>query len=306
VTGPQKGWTIGAVLGVFGAAAGAALLLGLDADRTAHALGIALSMAAGSQQTNVEQVLTKRLQPGLAARAGVQSALLAGVGITAPAQAFEGRFGLWSLYFPADPGALLADWGSRFTLMRTGLKRYPVCACSHAAIDALQLVLTQDDVDPRNIVDVEAVISPFMDRLVGGAFDPSSNPQVTAQFCLRYALAAILLRGDLGLSDLEEQAVRDPAIAALIPRIRLRIDPANTAELAPATVKVTLGSGRTVGRTVADMPGSASAPLLPEQRAAKYAGCLARAASVPPGGPAALESVLARLESAADMAQVAW
>ena len=47
-TGPQKGWTIGAVLGTFGSALAASLLLKLSPERTTNALGLCLSMAAGS------------------------------------------------------------------------------------------------------------------------------------------------------------------------------------------------------------------------------------------------------------------
>ncbi|MFA7679502.1 MAG: MmgE/PrpD family protein, partial [Pigmentiphaga sp.] len=165
VQGPQKGWTIGTVLGVFGAAAAVGLLMGLGPERLQHALGLCLSMAAGSQQANVEQVLAKRLQPAFAARAGVVAAQLARAGMTAPAQVFEGRFGLWALYFPGDADVLPLDFGHGYAMLRTGLKQYPVCACSHAAMEAFRDLLACTS--PNDVARVEASISPFMDRLVG-------------------------------------------------------------------------------------------------------------------------------------------
>lgn len=277
-TGPQKGWTLGAVLGTFGAAMAASLLLKLAPDRVTHALGLCLSMAAGSQQTNVEQVLAKRLQPALAARHGVQAAQLASVGITAPAEAFEGRFGLWALYFEGDRHRLLDGLGEHFALLRTGLKRYPVCACSHAAMEALHEALRDGGIGADEIESIEVAISPFMARLVGGAFRPEANPQVTAQFSLQYALASIALRGRLGVAELATEAVLDDRIAALVRRIVVTVDELNRNELAPATVRVAAWSGREVVRTVAHMPGGPQAPLPATAARAKWLECAATAA----------------------------
>mgnify|MGYP001168780245 CR=1 FL=1 len=276
-TGPQKGWTLGAVLGTFGAAMAASLLLKLAPQRATHALGLCLSMAAGSQQTNVEQVLAKRLQPALAARHGVQAAQLASVGITAPAQAFEGRFGLWTLYFEGDRHRLLDGLGDRFALLRTGLKRYPVCACSHAAMEALHEALRDGRIGPDEIEAIEVAISPFVARLVGGPFQPEANPQVTAQFSLQYALASIALRGRLAVAELATEAVQDARIADLVRRIVVIVDASNPNELAPATVRVVARGGRDVVRTVAHMPGGPEAPLTAAAARAKWLECAAAA-----------------------------
>lgn len=302
--GPQKGWTIGAVLGTFGAAASAARLLGLDEQGIGNALGLALSMAGGSQQSNVEQVLSKRLQPGLAARAGVQAALLARAGITAPRQALEGRFGLWSLYFPGDEAELrdIFDPHGRYALEDTGLKLHPVCACSHAAMEALAQMQAEGGFEAAQIAHVEALISPFMDRLVGGAFKPEANPQVTAQFCLRYQLAVIMARGRFTLEDLEDRLVLDPSIAPWAARVALTIDPAREGELVPATVRLTLHDGRILERTVSLMPGSTASPLTSEQLDAKHLACLGLADPSPAQALQELRALTDNIERVPDMA----
>lgn len=291
-TGPQKGWTIGAVLGTFGSALAASLLLKLSPERIADALGLCLSMAAGSQQANVEQVLAKRLQPALAARAGVQAALLANAGVTAPSQAFEGRFGLWTLYFPGDRTLVLDALGERFVMLRTGLKKYPVCACSHAAMDALRTAMREGNASAGDVERVEAVISPFMARLVGGPFRPEANPQVTAQFSLQYALASIALRDRLGVAELARDAVRDPRIADLVARVTVIVDESNANELAPATVRVRLRTGTVLSRTVERMPGGAAAPLSDADTRAKFTECALA------GGAGDAEAAIRRIERA--------
>jgi len=269
VRGPQKGWTHSAVLGVFGAAAAAGRLLGLDAEHMTHAFGLCLPLAGGTQQANVEQALTKRLQPALAARNGVFAALAAEAGITAPAGSIDGRFGLWALYQPGDAAALLDGLGERFVMLETGLKKYPVCACSHAPMETLlALGLAAEDVTA-----IEVALSPFANRLVGTPFDPRENPQVTAQFSIQYALAALLLRGRLGIEALAPEAVRAPEIAALAARIRVVVDERYTGELIPARLTIETRRHGRIERMAEIMPGSAATPLSEAELMAKLDHC---------------------------------
>src|SRR3954470_17377538 len=71
----DRGWHITGSTGMLGAAAGCARLLGLDAQRTAMALGIAASQPVGVREQF--GTMTKPFHPGAAARAGLASALLA-------------------------------------------------------------------------------------------------------------------------------------------------------------------------------------------------------------------------------------
>lgn len=90
----RPGWFYSSVLGVFGAAAGAARALGLDAARARHAMGVASSPARGNAAERWPSAASpKRLQSAFAARDGVESAPLAACGVTAPAQMFEGAAG---------------------------------------------------------------------------------------------------------------------------------------------------------------------------------------------------------------------
>lgn len=275
--GPSRGWSPTSLYGGMGAALASGLLLELSLDQLVHALGLAAVQAFGTQQANIEQTLAKRLQPALAVRTGVQAALLAQAGASAPQQALEGRFGVRALYQPGDDRAVLDGWGEQWQLSDTVLKAYPVCACSHAAIQALVDLRSRAPFSLDEVASVTATISPFMQRLVGGAFDPRADLQVLAQFNLRYQLAAVLLRGGLNLHDLRPEAVLDPHIGALLPRIELRVDAHHNAELAPASVRVVLGDGRVLEQTCTDLPGSPEAPLSIAQLQAKTRECGAQA-----------------------------
>ena len=71
----DRGWHRTAAIGVFGATAAVGKLIGLTAEQMLHAFGIAYSHAAGNRQCILDGALTKRLQAGQAASAGVFSAV---------------------------------------------------------------------------------------------------------------------------------------------------------------------------------------------------------------------------------------
>lgn len=302
---PQKGWTHTSVFGVFGATLAAARLFGLSDTETTHAFGISLSLAAGSQQSNIEQTLTKRLQPALAARNGIFAALSARAGITGPACVLEGKAGLWALYQKGCADRLLDGLGHEYVLLQTGLKEYPVCACSHAAIEAcLGLTggrgLREDDIER-----VDVTVTPFMTDMVGGAFDPSQNPVVAAQFSIRYAIAAALLRGHVDLSDLTFDAITDASIKRLADRIRVHTDQSNGGEVEPATVCLKLAGQDERTLTVNVIPGSPAAPLSADAFLTKLRACeRAQPFDARLGGLPALQRTVQRLEELGDLKQL--
>ena len=77
-----QGWHSGATLGVFSAAAGAARSLGLDVERTVHALGIAGTQAAGLMAAQYG-AMVKRMHAGRSSQSGLYGALLADAGFPA-------------------------------------------------------------------------------------------------------------------------------------------------------------------------------------------------------------------------------
>lgn len=276
-TGPSKGWSGTSIYGGIGAALASGLLLGLNASQLAHAAGLAAVQAAGTQQANIEHTLAKRLQPALAARDGVFAAFLAKAGATAPAQALEGKFGLRALYQPGDDSPLLQTWGKEWQFADTALKRFPICACSHAAVQALLTVKDRLKETSGDVVEIVAEISPFMHRLVGDAFESKGNPEVIAQFNLRYHLASAFLRGPVTLEHIQPEALEEEAVKAWVARVRVVIDTNNQHELAPATVRVVLKDGKTLSSTCHYLPGSPEMPPSYEDRLAKARACAAYA-----------------------------
>src|SRR5262249_27757104 len=94
----ESGFIYSSLFGYFGAAAAAARVAGLDAAATQNAIGIAYSQAAGTHQVTRDAALMKRMQPGLAAKAGVMAVQLAQRGISGAQNVFDGIDGLFRTY----------------------------------------------------------------------------------------------------------------------------------------------------------------------------------------------------------------
>src|SRR5215207_7271943 len=104
-----RGWHLTGVCGPFAAAA-CAVLMGLDAERTAWALGLAGTQGAGVWAFNADGAMSKRLHAGKAAHSGVLAAELAALGFTGPTQIYEFEDGgVLKAFSDASDAAPLTD-----------------------------------------------------------------------------------------------------------------------------------------------------------------------------------------------------
>lgn len=302
-TRAHSGWFYTSIHGVFAAAAGSAKLLGLDATGIRDALGIALFQVGGTQQSMVEKSLTKRIMSALAARAGLFSAQLARAGVTAPREAFEGKFGFYKLYEAGDPAVVVDRLGEEWLGVQTSLKKFPSCGCNHAVIEATLQLANNQRIEAADVLGARAVISNYMNRLVGGRYDPSGNPQVAAQFSVQYSVACALLRGRVGVAEIQPEVARDPAALALAHRVEVVIDDSRAGQLAPAEVEIQTASRGWLKQRVAVLPGSPERPLSDAELHDKVRECMAL-------GPHALaaaqiERFTARIAAIEDLPDVA-
>ena len=278
----NPGWFMTSVHGAFGAAAAAARLLRLDADRTANALGIVLSQTGGTQQALTEKSLTKRLQAGFSARAGVQAAMLAQAGITGPKAALEGPFGFYKLYVEGDPGKVTAELGSRFEIVNTTTKKYPSCTCNHTLIEGAIELMQERGLKAEDIESVEVFVSPFMNQLIGAPFDTSGDLQVTAQFSAQYSVASAIVRRKLGIAEIQESAVVDPKIGDLARRVKVTVDESNKEKFAPTEMVFRIKGGVEIRRRMEHVPGTPELPMSQSAHEQKFLECTSQGPSALP------------------------
>lgn len=304
-TREHSGWFYTSIHGVFAAAAGCAMLLGLKASGIRDAFGIALFQAGGTQQSMVEKSLTKRAMGALAARAGLFSALLARSGVTAPREAFEGKFGFYTMYEPGDAALVVRELGERYHGVDINIKKFPSCGCNHAVTEATLQLVQEHDLAAGDVLAARAVISNYMNRLVGSPYDPSSNPQVAAQFSVQYSVACAILKRRLGVADIQAEAARDPATIALARKVEVVIDDARAGQLAPAEVEIETRSRGWLSRRITALPGSPASPLSEAELQDKVSECM-RLGARPLSADAIqrLSARIARVEELGDMAKL--
>jgi 2-methylcitrate dehydratase PrpD len=218
----DRGWHRTAAIGVFGATAGAGKLVGLTPEQMLAAFGIAYSHAAGNRQCILDGALTKRLQAGQAASAGVFSALLAQTGFTGARNIFNGRFGFFELYQPNgyDASVLLRDLGTGFHGEALSYKPYPCGRPLHAAIDAALAARARLNIerhDDIGAVTIEADPAGHTEQFGRGPAKRRPTQVVEAQFAQPFLVATALVHGKVGIAEVD--GLGDASVLALSDRI---------------------------------------------------------------------------------------
>jgi 2-methylcitrate dehydratase PrpD len=264
----ERGWHSTATCGTFGAAAGAAAILGLDAERFAWALGIAGSYAAGTWAFLADGASTKRLHTGRAAESGVVAAYLAQAGLSGPAAILDAPWGgFFSTYGgECDPPAAVKGLGERFRILDSGIKLYPCCRGLHSSIEAFLELMRRERFSHR---DIEAIVVHGADRTVRQFSKRDVATVLDGQFSLPYALAATAVAGAAGLEQFVPLNAADPAIRALMDRVEVRADrPLGPYE--EPDVEVRLASGAVLSAHVPIARGAAARPPSDAELLAKH------------------------------------
>ncbi|GGY38673.1 hypothetical protein GCM10007148_03750 [Parvularcula lutaonensis] len=211
--------------GPIGAAVAGSAILGHKPERTAHAMALAMSQASGLWQTRHEpRSMGKQLHTSHAARAGIDSALLAEDGFKGPVTILEGEQGFFAATCgSADPNAVLDD-NPRWRIHDVSFKPWPACRHAHAAIDAALAI--REGVDPSTVESV--VVETYRDALVF-CDRPEPKTVIEAKFSLQHAVAVALLNGEPTLDDFSDKAVQDETLARLREKILVRQDEELTA-----------------------------------------------------------------------------
>lgn len=269
-----RGWHNTSTTGRLAATAAVAHLVGLDVERTRHALGLAASMAAGSLANF--GTMTKSLHAGMAGRDAVMAVALARRGFTANATQLEHRRGFFRMYGETTPD-LLASLGERLERWEHSwvedwaLKRYPSCYATHRAIDAaLEL---SERIDPAQLVAVEvstpyAPANPLLDHL------PTTG--LEGKFSLDYTVSRALVSGRVELADFTDERVDEPEVRKVMAGYRLVERPDGTAspDGRHTSVAVTLADGSELRAGVDVTYGDARRPLDDAQVTEKFASAL--------------------------------
>jgi len=274
------GWHTTSTIGCIAAAAACGRLLGLDAQRMAHSLSLAVSMAGGCKVQF--GTMGKPLHAGLAAQHGLAAARLAAAGVEARLSAIEGPMGFFDLCGGPSPVGWrdnLDSLGAPLAIESRGLllKRFPCCSSTHRTLDSLLELRKEAGFTADDVVSIDTWVG------FGNARNLMYSAPVTefeARFSMQYCVAVALLFGIVKLADFTPEAVWRQEVRTLFdlttmhayePKDELR----NTDLMRPHRIEVKLCDGRTLARERAMPVGSRDHPLSAEDHRIKFEDCCA-------------------------------
>jgi 2-methylcitrate dehydratase PrpD len=283
-----RGWYRVGVVGPVAAAVAASRMLGLDPQRTCHAIGIASSSSAGLRRNL--GTMTKALHAGNGAFAGVTAAMLAERGFTADAEAIEGPLGLVNaICLPGEAEwAPLGRLGAPYELsQKVGVKYFPACSPSHKPLAAMLKLRRDHAIHPARVACIKADLHEFSLRRL----DPTEA--IATGYSLPYLLAIALADGRVGPDQVNGDRLHDPVVRQLMAKVIA--DPDAAPATAPERVTVHLDDGTVLTAECESKPDLSE----PSEITAKFDDCAGR--RLDPHGVTQLKDAILRLDTVADV-----
>ena len=249
----NRGWHITATCGVFGAAAGAGKLLGLDAEQMVWAFGTAATQASGLCECLGTPA--KSVGVGNAARNGLWSALLAAQNFAGPGEPLTGAQGYYhALSETPDLSRLINGLGESWEIMKTSYKPYPCGFVLHPVIDCV--LDWRREYPGAAVRAVEVTGNP----LLGLRADrPTVSTGAQSQVSVQHAVAAALITGKAGIEQFSDSCVNDPTVAAMRGNVTVVRD--DSIATVAATIKITTADRKTYALSQPAARGSDANPM---------------------------------------------
>jgi 2-methylcitrate dehydratase PrpD len=271
----ERGFHPTALCSTFGAAAAAGKLYGLETAQWSDTFGLCGSQSSGIIEYLADGTWTKRLHPGWSAHGGVVAALLAQEGFRGPATVFEGQHGFYSSFGGAHDYRFekLAELGRVWETPRLTFKSYPCGSISHPYMDCALKLRQKHFIAPAKIA---AVVCRTAEGPVHRLWEPLEQKRkpptsYAAKFSLPFSIAVMLVRGQAGLEEFSDEAIRDAEVLRLASKVRYELD--STIDYPrhfSGHIKITLQDGTVLEENQPHPRGGLESPLPPEEIEEKF------------------------------------
>jgi 2-methylcitrate dehydratase PrpD len=288
-----------ATLGTFGAAAACARLLGLGADDTATALGIAATEAAGLK--SMFGTMCKPLDAGRAGADGMLAAQLAARGFTSRGDAIEAAQGFAATHGPDfDPQAALREPDAGLYLRRNLFRVHAAADGTHAAIEATRRLREQHGF---RVDEVRSIVVHASAPCEGVCNIDEPRTGIEARLSLRHVVAMAAAGIDTAaLSSFTDELANDPGLAELRRRVRVELH-AECADPTQAEVVIRTADGAAL-RQRHDC-GAPAVDLAAQRRRLERKFHSLAGPLLPAGNGDELLALVARLEELPDLSPLA-
>ena len=259
----RKGYHGTEIFGVFGAAAAAGRLLGLDLDAMQRAFGVAGSEAGGVRANF--GTMTKPLHAGATGRSGVMAAKLARDGFTADPNIIETKVGFGpAILGEYDLETMTQGLGDGFVVEDgVAIKKYPCCYGNHTTVDGVLNLMTANNLSYDDVREITIDTSPFLPDLL---IYPRPVTGLQGKFSLQYNVAAAMVDRKLTRDTFTTAHVTQDRLQQAIDKVRTN----PTREGAGVAIHVTTRDGRSIDWNQEIARGSHADPLTRDELAAKF------------------------------------
>jgi 2-methylcitrate dehydratase PrpD len=244
---------------MFGSAAAAGALAGVNADQARWVLSYTAQQCSGiSCWMRDEEHIEKAFDfGGMPARSGVAAAAMVASGFTGVEDVFAGERSFFVAYGrKPEPAVLVGGLGETYEIMRTNIKRWSVGSPIQAPLDSLLELIREHRIKAE---DVEKLVIRVAHQ---GAttVDNRSMPDI----CMQHLCAVMLLDGTVSFeSSHDVKRMRDPRVRALRSRVGLHGDDALTRAMPSrqGIVEMRLRDGRELRHHTQAVRGTAENPM---------------------------------------------
>ena len=270
----ERGFHITGTAGVFGGAAAAGKLLGLNEQQMVWALGIAATQSAGLK--DMFGTMCKAFHPGSAGQNGLKAALLASKNYTSSERAIEAQEGFAFTYSDEQDFSQITDnLGGSFEVARNTYKPFACGIVTHPIIDGCIQLRNKNKLTSKQISKVSLRVNPLVLKLTG-----KKTPQtgLEAKFSIYHASAAAIIRGSAGPNEFTDETVQNAEIIMLRDKVTAQADDNVSEE--EAFVSITLNDGTVLDKHIEHAIGSLERPMTREALEKKFSGQAASALPV--------------------------
>jgi 2-methylcitrate dehydratase PrpD len=260
------GWHITGTAGVFGAAAAAGKLLGLNEQQMVWALGVAATQSSGLRE--MFGTMCKPFHPGNAARNGLLAALLAQQNFTSSDQGIEAKRGFAHVLSTAfKPEEITERLGETWEISLNTYKPFACGIVIHPIIDACIQLRNEHGLNAEDIESIEAKVHPLVLELTG-----KKRPRVglEGKFSVYHSAAVAIIHGAGGEAEYSDQCVSDPRVTTLRDRVTAVVEKNMHEDQTRVAIK--LKNGKTVEKFVEHAIGSLARPMSDADLERKFRG----------------------------------
>lgn len=270
-----RGFHHGAVM-PYVAAAMAGKLLGLDADRLTHAMGIGGSLAVGLgilDAEGEEYNMTKNVADAFLSERGVLGVFLAQKGLTGPERVIEGHKGFAYCVLGARDGYRPQPPRERFWLMASRMKYFCAESTTQGHLYATATLVREHRIEADDIEEIRIRTSQRAVVHTGDPVKKHPRNKETADHSSYFTTAVAVLEGKVTPAAYTPARYEDPQVCRLIEKVHLEHGPEFDPIIPAASVTIRLKGGRSHSLRVDAPRGHPDNRMTDDEIRAKFLEC---------------------------------